>query len=353
MLLNSPSPFESSCRRRVSRVQTFRGSEGRAPACLTYTSGMLLRERRVARLLLAGALGTAIVSAGACRRGPRVSDEVYRQAVTSFYVSLAAMQTGQDVHARQELDRLTALVPDEAAGWANLGLLLLRQQQIDEAATRLATASQLAPRNAAIERLLALTESRKGNLEAAVRHWRRAIELDTADLKAPYALAQELERLGGAANDDEGQRLFDALAARSGNLAASLEFARVAARRADAQALARALDRLAQSAPSWPADAQQRLTTVREAARGNPAAAATSVIFLKNVLIREPEYRAALAAVSTPEIRGRGTDGPADFAAESESATRRRGRPADVPARRVAGDRCACHSVGRRRVADR
>ena len=200
----------------------------------------------------------------------------------------------------QELDRLTQLVPDEAAGWANLGLLLLRQQQMDEAATRLARASQLAPRNAAIERLLALTESRTGNLEASVRHWRRAIELDPADLKAPYALAQELERLGGPANDAEAQRLFDTLAARSGNLAAKLEFARVAARRADAAALARALDALAQHAPSWPADAQERLKTVRQAARDNPAAAATSVIFLKNVLIREPEYRAALAAVSTP-----------------------------------------------------
>jgi len=55
---------------------------------------MLLRERRVARLIVAGALGTALVSAGGCRRGPRVSDEIYRQAVTSFYVSLAAMQTG-------------------------------------------------------------------------------------------------------------------------------------------------------------------------------------------------------------------------------------------------------------------
>ena len=269
-------------------------------AGVTYTSGMLLRERRVARLIVAGALGTAIVSAGGCRRGPRVSDEIYRQAVTSFYVSLAAMQTGQDVHARQELDRLTQLVPDEAAGWANLGLLLLRQQQMDEAATRLARASQLAPRNAAIERLLALTESRTGHLEASVRHWRRAIELDPADLKAPYALAQELERLGGPANDAEAQRLFDTLAARSGNLAAKLEFARVAARRADAAALARALDALAQHAPSWPADAQERLKTVRQAARDNPAAAATSVIFLKNVLIREPEYRAALAAVSTP-----------------------------------------------------
>ena len=56
-----------------------------------------------------------------------------------------------------------------------------------------------------------------------MRHWRRAIELDAADLKAPYALAQELERLGGPANDAEAQRVLDALAARSGNLAAQLE----------------------------------------------------------------------------------------------------------------------------------
>jgi tetratricopeptide (TPR) repeat protein len=313
---------------------------------------MSLRERRVARLIVAGALGTAIVSAGGCRRGPRVSDEIYRQAVTSFYVSLAAMQTGQDVHARQELDRLTQLVPDEAAGWANLGLLLLRQQQMDEAAARLARASQLAPRNAAIERLLALSESRTGNLDASVRHWRRAIELDPADLKAPYALAQELERLGGPANDAEAQRLFDTLAARSGNLAAKLEFARVAARRADAAALARALDALAQHAPSWPADAQERLQTVRQAARDNPAGAATSVIFLKNVLIRAPEYRAALAAVSTPraevgEPMVRLISLPNPDPQPSPRTTSWRS------CRCVAGGCRACRGMGRRLVADR
>ena len=39
---------------------------------------------------------------------------------------------------------------------------------------------------------------------------------------------------------------------------------------------------------------------MRQAAQDNPAAATTPVIFLKNVLIREPAYRAAFAAVSTP-----------------------------------------------------
>ena len=235
-----------------------------------------------------------------CRREPRVDDATYRQAVTAFYVSLAAMQTSQDLHARKELDHLLQLVPDEAAGWANLGLLLLRQQQVDEASARLTRASELAPRNASIERLLALAESRKGNLQESVRHWRRAIELDPADLKAPYALAQELERAGGPTNDAEAQQLFESLATRSGNLAAQLEFARVAAKRADATALARALDALAKNSSSWPGDAQDRLKSVRQAAQGNPAGATTPVIFLKNVLIREPEYRAAFAAVSTP-----------------------------------------------------
>ncbi len=259
-----------------------------------------MRSRRLAIVAIVSAITIGMTAGLACRRKPAVSDATYRQAVTSFYVSLAAMQTSQDVHARTELERLVQLVPDEAAGWANLGLLLLRQQQLDEAASRLAKASELAPKNADIERLLALTESRKGNLAESVRHWRRAIDLDGNDLKAPYALALELERLGGAANEADGQRLLESLAARSANLAAQIEFARLAAKRSDGASLGKALDALERNAPSWPPDAIERLKTVRQAAQGNAAAATTPVVFLKNILIREPEYRAALAAVSTP-----------------------------------------------------
>ena len=68
----------------------------------------------------------------ACSREPAISDDAYRQAVTAFYTGLAAMQTSQDVLARRELERVTELAPREAAARANDGLLLLRQQQIDE-----------------------------------------------------------------------------------------------------------------------------------------------------------------------------------------------------------------------------
>jgi Tfp pilus assembly protein PilF len=227
-------------------------------------------------------------------------EATYRQAVTAFYVSLAAMQTSQDVIARNELERLLQLVPDEAAGWANLGLLLLRQQQFDEASQRLEKAASLAPRNAAIERLRGLNDSRNGHLDRSVGRWRRAIELEPADLKAPFALAQDLERLGGPDNEAEAQRVLEALAGRSRNLAVQLEFARLAAKRGDAAGLQKALESLAPQSASWPAAAQERFTNVREQARTSPSATTTSVIFLKNVLIREPDYRAALAAISTP-----------------------------------------------------
>jgi FG-GAP-like repeat/ASPIC and UnbV len=241
-----------------------------------------------------------IAAAVSCRRAAKIPDETHRQAITAFYVSLAALQTSQDAHARAELDRLLTLVPDEPAGWANLGLLLLRQQQMDEAAQRLSKAMELAPRNAPIARLMALTEGRRGNLAESIRHWRRAMELDPSDFKAPYALAQELERAGGADNEAEAIRVMDRLAGASGNLVVELELARLAAKRGDTALLRKAIDAASRRAPSWPADAKERLARVRLAADRGATEAATPVIFLKNVLIRDPEYRSALAAVATP-----------------------------------------------------
>ena len=64
---------------------------------------------------------------------------------------------------------MIALVPQEPAGWANLGLLLLRQQENGPARERLTKAAELAPENAAIERLLAIAESRAGNSAESIR----------------------------------------------------------------------------------------------------------------------------------------------------------------------------------------
>ena len=260
---------------------------------------MFVSKLRTSAVGLALAASLAVSSCASCR-GPVVPEATYREAVTAFHTALAALETSQEPLARQKLDRVVAIVPQEPAGWANLGLLLLRQQENGPAKERLTKAAELAPRNAAIERLLAIAESRAGNSAESIRHWRRALELAPADIKAAYALAQEVERQGTPESDAEAQRALETLLATSDNLPARLDAIRLAAKRGDAAAVNAGLDVLARLAPSWPAPAQAQLDALRQAAATNPRAAATRVLFLKNVLVREPAYRRALAQVSTP-----------------------------------------------------
>src|SRR6478672_13396 len=101
----------------------------------------------------------ALVAACSSRKGAEPSPQIYREAVTAFYVGLSAMQTTQEVLARAKFDRVVAIVPEEPAGWADLGLLLLRQQELDQGVQHLTKAATLAPESGAIQRLLALAES--------------------------------------------------------------------------------------------------------------------------------------------------------------------------------------------------
>ncbi|HVQ31447.1 MAG TPA: tetratricopeptide repeat protein, partial [Vicinamibacteria bacterium] len=242
----------------------------------------------------------ALVLACACAcRGPRELPEAqYREVVSAFYAGIAALQTSQEVLARQKLERVTEIAPGEPAGWANLGLLLMRQQEPDQAATKLAKAAELAPTSAPIQRLSALAESRRGKLPEAIAHLKRALELDPGDLKAAFVLAQETERAGGAENEAEAQRVLESLVARSDNLAARLDYGRLAAKRGDAAALRKALAPLGETARGWPVEAQEQWKALEAAAAESPRAAASRVAFLKNVLVRVPEYRRSVAEVS-------------------------------------------------------
>src|SRR5918992_3126379 len=92
----------------------------------------------------------AVAGFAACRRAdlPEKNSPQYTSAVRAFYVGLSALQVGDDVRAEEKLKEATALAPDEPAGWANLGLLYMRQRRFDEAAQSLEKARQLAPENA-------------------------------------------------------------------------------------------------------------------------------------------------------------------------------------------------------------
>ena len=75
---------------------------------------------------------------------PKPASKAYLDEVTAFYVGLAALQVGDDVRADSTLERATQLAQGEPAGWANWGLLALRQGNFELAAQRLGRAQKLA-----------------------------------------------------------------------------------------------------------------------------------------------------------------------------------------------------------------
>ncbi len=233
---------------------------------------------------------------------PDKSSPAYREIVISFYVGLAALQVGDDVRADARLKQLTELAPQEPAGWANWGILALRQRNFELANERLDRARTQAPNNAEIHYLLGLLESSRGNSTETIDAFQKAIELDPSHLRAIYALAGEVERQGADNSDAEYQNLMQKiLAVEPDNLAALLELSRVAAKRGDTETLNSAVTRIANRSASWPPEVQEQLRAVLSAASGtDPRGTATRITFLRNVLVRVAEYRRSLAAIKPP-----------------------------------------------------
>jgi len=235
-------------------------------------------------------------------RLPAKSSPQYNDLVRTFYIGLAALQVGHDVQADAKLAQFTQLAASEPAGWANWGLLALRQRNYDQAAERLHKARDLAPDNSDIHYLIGLLESSRGNTAEAINELRKSVELDQNNLIAIYKLAEEVERQGDQKATEEFQQLIQKiLTAQPDNVAALVELSRVAAKRGDAETLKSSVAKIAARSSAWPDEVREQVRAVEAAANsGDLPAAATRTSFLRNVLMRVPEYRRNLAAIKPP-----------------------------------------------------
>jgi Tfp pilus assembly protein PilF len=250
-------------------------------------------------------LAVVLLLLGACRPTtnlPTRSSPQYNEIVRTFYIGLAALQVGHDVQADAKLQQFTQLAPAEPAGWANWGLLALRQRNYDTAAERLNKARELAPDNSDIFYLLGLLESSRGNTTESIKDLRKSVELDQNNLIAIYKLAEEVERQGDDKGTDEFQFLLQKiLAARPENLAALVELSRIAAKRGDSETAKTTVAKISARSSSWPDEVRQQVFALEKAINnGDLRAAATQTTFLRNVLVRLPEYRHNLAAIKPP-----------------------------------------------------
>ena len=251
--------------------------------------------------LLLFVCGAAISLTYACGRNklPSKTSKEYLAYVSTFYTGLAALQVGDDVRAENKLGEATKIVAGEPAGWADWGILALRQRNFDAAAQRLDKARELAPQNDHIYYLLGLLESNRGKSAEAIADWRKAVELNPQNLRATYQLAEEVERQGDENSAADFQKLMEKiLSVQPNNVAALLELSRIAGKRGDAATLAATVERVEKQSAEWPPEAKQQLNLLQAAVAGQDSrAAATRTAFLRNVLMRDAGYRQSLAVI--------------------------------------------------------
>src|SRR3984885_1529736 len=230
---------------------------------------------------------------------PKPDTKAYLDELTAFYVGLAALQVGDDVRADTTLQRATQLAEGEPAGWANWALLALRQGNYDAASQRLSRAQNLVPQNDQIHYLIGLLESKRGNPPQAIVELRQAVQLNPHNVRAMYLLAQEIERQGDLNGEAEFQQLLQRiLTDQPGNTAALLELGRAAAKQGDAQTLHSVVAQLTARAATWPPEVQQQWTALQTAAAApDPRTAAVRIAFLRNSLMRLPDFRQSLSVI--------------------------------------------------------
>src|SRR6201996_354257 len=217
----------------------------------------------------------------ACGGGsvPKKDSAEYARVVSAFYIGLGALQVGDDIHAEKNLADVTQMAAGEPAGWANWGVLALRQRKLDDASQRMERARKLAPDNDRVYQILGYLESGRGNSAAAITDWRKAVELNPKNYRAAYQLAEEVERQAGANSDAEFEQLIQKiLAAQPENLAAQLELVRTAAKSGDATTVKSALAKVTTRSANWPPEVKAQLAALQSAADGanvKPAATRT------------------------------------------------------------------------------
>src|SRR4051812_30321665 len=234
------------------------------------------RSRPIAALLLVAVLAGAgvasyflFVKKPPAANLPGPDNPTYQAYVEAFQVGVAGLDAGEYSIGLDRLNRAIELIPEEPAAWADRGLLHLRQNQLEQAATDLQRAHELAPDSSEIESLLGQLANQKGRFTEAADHYRRVLARDPRDLMTRFSLASVLVLEGTPDSDAEyQQQIQEIVRAQPTNLFALTEAAGGAARRGDAAELKDVLDRLNRLSGSWSANTRERLKEVEKAASG-------------------------------------------------------------------------------------
>ncbi|MEO8083498.1 MAG: hypothetical protein ABI780_06735, partial [Ardenticatenales bacterium] len=281
-------------------------------------SSSVRRARHAAAAAIAAVAFAAIGLAGCNNKKaqPEATPDpaTYDRVVGLFYAGLGALDSGvQNPLAAAIFTTMTQLAPAEPAGWADLAIANLRMSKDDAAVAALDEARTRLPDDDGLLVLAGLIASRGGKTDDAVKLWGDAVAKNPANVRAHFALAQELARQADPDADAQIRtHLAAILTADPTNLKAHLDSARAAARTGDKAGVKAGLDAIAlrtaelvaSTNPDQPDVAAQlpgMITDLQAAADGDVKALASRLAILDNLARSTQAFRTDLGKLASSD----------------------------------------------------
>lgn len=254
------------------------------------------------RLLLVICIASLLFISCSEEQPPEPSSEEYQETVSSFYLSLAAIESDQAVFAAEKMNGITEKYPREPAAWANIGVFSMRRGNFELAAEQLSKAEELAPNNADIQFLYGILESRRGNIQDAITHLQKAHDIAPGNARITYSLISELERQDVANNGDQIRELLNGLLEQQPeNLAVMLEMTRLASKLNDNTLLEKSLDDLTAESNDWPEEIKNEFDDLKEEILNQPIENLTfEIAYLRNNLNKLPKFEGDFDQIELP-----------------------------------------------------
>ncbi len=248
---------------------------------------MLSRRHGAASRLLFG-LTIAVIGAVACADEPPTPDLEELDRLRT--VGLALLEEGRLADAAASFSHLTELAPEEPLGPADLAVARLRQGDLEGARRAARKAVDRGPSDPGVRVIAAAVAAEAGDDDGAREHLFAALEADAMHVAALW----DLHELTGAPAP-----LETLLRARPANLAALLTAAEVRLRTGALHASATALEGIAQLIDAGDTEARTPLHAALEAiARGESGLALRQIRSLHDKLRVAPSYTRDLAELT-------------------------------------------------------
>ncbi len=256
--------------------------------------------KKIAFLALSVIISVSILQY--CKEKPVDEKQLARDKITIRTLGLAYLEENKLEEAETEFLKLTNLAPDEALGFANLGLVYLRMDNYKEAIKQLDAAVKIDPKDTNIRLIRAKAFELNNETDKAIAELEEALKFAPNDAKTLYQLADLYQKNSDATSQaSRTEYLTKVVTASPTNIVPRLQLIELLIQKGETDEALKNMEEIGQQFPQFtPEAADFYKKTIEALQNGKTEEGLTSLLIFHNFLKLTTPYQAGIKELKGP-----------------------------------------------------